>query len=91
MYRYMTDILLEIDDQLYSEAQDFIMKAIEEDKKHGMMWHLAKDYAGYAEVSKRKEDPSKAQENLKKAIKIFKKCGADGWVEKYEKELAQLT
>jgi len=27
------------------------------------------------------------KKNLIKAIKIFKECGADGWVEKYEKEL----
>jgi len=37
---------------------------------------------------RRKGDQSKAKENLNKAIEIFKKCGADGWVEKYEKELA---
>jgi hypothetical protein len=37
-----------------------------------------------------KDDRSKAKENLCKAIEIFKECGADGWVDKYEKELAQL-
>jgi tetratricopeptide (TPR) repeat protein len=89
--RVIAEILLNIDDQHIADAEDWIKKTIDADKRNGMMWHLAKDYAGYAEVSKRKEDPSKAQENLKKAIKIFKKCGADGWVEKYEKELAQLT
>jgi hypothetical protein len=40
---------------------------------------------------KRKENQSKAKENLAKAIDIFKECSADGWVEKYEKELAELT
>jgi hypothetical protein len=55
-----------------------------------MIWHLARDYALYAELFKRKEDFPKAQENLTKAIEIFKECGADGWVEKYEKELAEL-
>jgi hypothetical protein len=39
---------------------------------------------------KRKEDRSKAKENIAKAIEILKECGADGWVEKYEKELAEL-
>ncbi len=29
--------------------------------------------------------------NLGKAIEILKECGADGWVEKYEKELALLV
>ena len=55
-----------------------------------MMWQLAKDYTLYAELFKRKGDLSKARENLSKAIEIFKECGADGWVEKYEKELATL-
>jgi len=39
---------------------------------------------------KRKGDRLKAQENLGKAIEILKECGADGWVEKYEKELGTL-
>jgi len=33
----------------------------------------------------------KAQGNLRKAIKVGKECGADGLVEKYEKELATIT
>ena len=33
----------------------------------------------------------KARENLGKAIEILKECGADGWVNKYEKELALLS
>jgi len=37
-----------------------------------------------------KDNRSKARENLDKAIEIFKECGADGWVEKYEKDLAIL-
>jgi len=28
---------------------------------------------------------------LGKFIKILRECGADGWVEKYEKELAALS
>ncbi len=46
------------------------------------MWNLARDYALYADLFKRKGDLSKAQENVTKAIEIFKECGADGWVEK---------
>jgi hypothetical protein len=56
-----------------------------------MMFQLGKDYALYAELFKRKGDRSRAGENLGKAIEILKECGADGWVEKYEKELAQLS
>jgi hypothetical protein len=56
-----------------------------------MRFHLAKDHILYAELFKRKGDRLKARGNLGKAIEIFKECGADGWVEKYEKELATIT
>ncbi len=91
MQRNIGEILLNIDDQHFSEAEDWIHKAIEADSKNGMMWHLGKDYALYAELFKRKENQSKAKENLNKAIDIFKECGADGWVKKYQEELASLS
>ena len=63
---------------------------MKEDKKNGMIFHLSKDYALYADLFKRKNDIPNVKENLIKAIDILKECGADGWVEKYEKELARL-
>jgi hypothetical protein len=42
------------------------------------MFELGRDYALYAELYKRKGDQSKAKQNLKEAIKIYKECGADG-------------
>ncbi|MFQ5484696.1 MAG: hypothetical protein ACE5DO_05095 [Desulfobacterales bacterium] len=84
-------ILLNIDDQHILEAEDWIKRAIETDQKYGLMWNLGKDYALYADLFKRKGDLPKAKENLNKAIEIFKECGADGWVEKYEKELAVIS
>jgi tetratricopeptide (TPR) repeat protein len=89
--RYIGEILLNIDDQHTSEAEHWIQKAIEADQKNRMMFHLGQDYALYAELFKRKGDRLKAQENLNKAIEILKECGADGWVEKYEKELATIS
>ena len=44
-----------------------------------------------SDLFKKKDNLPKARENLSKAIDIFKECGADGWVEKYEKELAALS
>ncbi|KKL67217.1 hypothetical protein LCGC14_2137190, partial [marine sediment metagenome] len=84
-------ILLHIDNQHISEAEDWIKKSIEAHNKYGMRWYLAKDYALYADLFKRKGELPKAQENLNKAIEIFTDCGADGWVDKYEKELASLS
>jgi len=91
MPRYIGEILLNIDDQHVNEAEDWIKKAIEADNRNGMMWYLGRDYALYAEVFRRKGDQSKTKENLNKAIEIFKECGADGWLEKYEKELAAIS
>jgi tetratricopeptide (TPR) repeat protein len=90
MRRYIGEILLNIDDQHISEAEEWIKKAIKADKMNGMMFHLGKDHTLYAQLFKRKGDQSKARETLGKSIEIFKECGADGWVEKYEKELAKL-
>jgi tetratricopeptide (TPR) repeat protein len=83
-------ILLNIDDQHISEAEDWIKRSIETNKKYGMVWNLARDYALYAKLFNRKGDRSKAKENLGKAIEIMTDCGADGWVKNYEDELAQL-
>ena len=89
--RYIGEILLNIDDQHISEAEHWIKKAVEADQRNGMEFHLGKDYALYADLFKRKGDTLKARENLGKAIEIFKECGADGWVDKYEKELTALS
>jgi class 3 adenylate cyclase/tetratricopeptide (TPR) repeat protein len=88
--RYIGEILLNIDDQHISEAEHWIQKAIETDQRNRMMFNLGKDYALYTDLFKLKGDRLKARENLGKAIEIFKECGADGWVKKYEKELATL-
>jgi len=32
------------------EAEDWINKAVEADKRNGIMWHLARDYAFAAEL-----------------------------------------
>jgi class 3 adenylate cyclase/tetratricopeptide (TPR) repeat protein len=91
MARYISEILLRIDDQQVSEAEDWIKKAIETDKKNGTIWSLGRDYAHYADLLTRKGDRSKAKVNFNRAIEIYKKCGADGWVKKAEKELPSLS
>jgi class 3 adenylate cyclase/tetratricopeptide (TPR) repeat protein len=91
MARYISEILLRIDDQQASRAEDWIKKAIETDKKNGTIWSLGRDYAHYAELLKRKGDHLKAKENLGKAIETFKECGSDGWVDNLQKELASLS
>ncbi|NIO04967.1 MAG: hypothetical protein GTN74_10225 [Proteobacteria bacterium] len=91
MRRYIGEILLEVDDQHISEAEGWLIKAIEADKRNAMIFHLGRDYALYAEAFKRKGDQSRAKESLNKAIEIYTECGADGWLKKAEKELASLS
>jgi hypothetical protein len=55
-----------------------------------MPWDLARDYALYANFFKKKSDLAQAKEKLGKAIELMRGCGADGWVKKYEEELAEL-
>ena len=89
--RDVGEILLNFDDKHIPEAEKWIKQAIEADERHGMISELGQDYALYAELFKRKGDQSKSRENLGKAIEILRKCGADGWVEKYEKEPPVLS
>jgi class 3 adenylate cyclase/tetratricopeptide (TPR) repeat protein len=89
--RIIAEILMNIEDKESSEVEKWIIKSIEADTKNGLMWFLANDYALYADLFRRKGERSKAKENLAKAIDIFKECGADGWVEKYEEELTSLS
>jgi tetratricopeptide (TPR) repeat protein len=89
--RLIGEILLNIDDQHVSEAENWIQKALEADKGNGAVFQLGNDYALYADLFKRKGDRIKARENTGKAIEILRECGADGWVSKYEQELALLS
>jgi len=90
MARGIGHILMNIDDGHINEAEHWIQKAIEADQRNQMMFPLGKDYALYADLFKRKGDRLKAQENLGRGIEILKECGADGWLAKYEKELAAI-
>jgi len=88
--RYISEILMKIDKGRILEAEDWIKEAIAADGRNGTLFELAKDYLIYMEILKRKKDERQASESLKTALEIFRKCGADGWMEKYEKELSKL-
>ena len=88
--RYIAEILLNIDDRHMSEAEEWVKKAIEADKRNGMMWELGSAHALYAELLKRKGDLPGAKEKLSKAIEIYRECGADGWLKKAQEDLAAI-
>ncbi len=89
--RNLGRLLLNLSSVDISEAENWIEKSIEAAKTNRTMWDLASSYRLYAELLKRKGEIPKAKENLVKSIEIFKDCGADGWVTKYEKDLANLS
>lgn len=72
------------------EAEHWFEQAAETHQKNKMRYHLAGDYAVRSAACKRRSDSMAAREYLTRAINIFKKCGTDGWVEKYEKALIEL-
>jgi hypothetical protein len=59
-------------------------------EQNQMPWDLARAYALYAEFFQNKGDLVQAKEKLGKAIELMRGCNADGWVKKYEEELAGL-
>lgn len=73
------------------EAEKWINKAIELNLSSGTIWILGKCYAVNSNFVKLRGDLPDARKMLNCTLKIFKEIGADGWVEKYEKELAALS
>jgi tetratricopeptide (TPR) repeat protein len=80
MRKYIGEILLNVDEQHTFDAEEWIKRAIDADKRNGMKLFLGRDYALYAKLFRRIGDASKAKENVNKAIEIFRECNADGWV-----------
>ena len=79
-----------MDSRHVSSAVDWVKKAIDSHRENDLTWFIGMDYAWYAELFKKQKDFSNAKAKLERAIDFFKKCGADGWVQKYEKEFAAL-
>jgi len=61
------------------------------DSGNRTLFDLGRDYSVYSTILRRKEEESQDQESLHRAIEIFKDCGADGWVKKYEEEMDALS
>jgi tetratricopeptide (TPR) repeat protein len=88
--RTLGEILMNLNENYTSQAEKWITEAIEANRRNGMKFELGLATISYAELFKRKGDQSKATEKFETAIEIFEECGADGWVEKYEKAMAEL-
>jgi predicted ATPase len=88
--RYISEIYTNMNEEQISEAEKWVKEAINADERNDVLFELGRDYSSYFEILKRKGEELLALENLNKALVIFRKCGAEGWVEKYEKVLATL-
>ena len=89
--RNIGDVLLNMDDDHLSDAEVWFQRAIEADMRNGMKWCLASDHADYANWFKKKGDIQGAKDQLTRAIDLFQECGADGWVTRTEKTLAEIS
>ena len=83
--------MLHVDNDHISDAGAWFQKAIDADTRNGFRWQLATDHALYADWFKKKGDIQGAKEQLTKAIDLFWECGADGWVTRTEKTLAEIS
>ena len=88
--RHLAEILLNLDEPKINEAESWIHEAIMADRQNGLRFDLARDLSICGEVCNRKGDPLKAKGMYGEAIELFKECGADGWVTKYEEEMVML-
>jgi class 3 adenylate cyclase/tetratricopeptide (TPR) repeat protein len=87
---FLGEILMNLGGTHMNEAEQWIRKAIAANSKNGARFYLGLDHALYGEFYKKQENHVRAQEELGKAAAIMRACGADGWAEKYEKEVAEL-
>jgi len=74
-----------------AESEKWIRNTIKINKQVRFNFCLGQNHALYSEFFKRQNNLPQAREQMNKAIDIMRECGADGWVERYEKELAELT
>jgi tetratricopeptide (TPR) repeat protein len=88
---FIAKTLLYSDRKNLSDAEYWVMKALELDTSYKFPIFQGFDLKLYAEVLERKGEILKSKEMQRKSIDIFRQCDADGWVEKYEKELEALS
>lgn len=84
--RNISEILITISRENMSDAISWINKAIENDNKNNLMWSLARDCSVYANLLHMSDKQKKADEYYRKALSIFQKYGAEGWMAKIEKD-----
>ena len=65
-------------------------KALYQEMEMEMDYWIGRTHAVLSQYHQKQNNLPQAREQMTKAIEIMKECGADGWVERYEKELVEL-
>ena len=92
MARSIGELLLQRDADFRPEAEAWIRKAMEADERNGMTWwHLAGDHFLYAQLFIKTGDRPSARTHLGEAIKRYQSCGAEGWAQRCDMEMARLS
>ena len=88
-YQSLGDFYLTVDRS--DEALNYLSKAEEKFKEMDMQFYLGQNHEAKSRFFNQDGDIDKAKNHLNKAIKIMKELDACGWVERYEKELVELS
>jgi hypothetical protein len=72
------------------EAHFWIRKGIEADERNGTKFHLAAGHVLWSRLHNIQANFSQARAQLGTAIEIMQQCGADGWVQGYQKTLSEM-
>jgi len=81
------EILLHRGDDFLPRGRDWILKAIEADKKNGMRWNLGRDYLLDARFLKRQGERTESKNRLAEALALFEESGAEGDLKRARAEL----
>ncbi len=87
----LAEILINMGNEYKAKAVEWIQKAIDLNIKNGTKFFEARSHRLYSQLNQKQNNIPKAREQMTKAIEIMKECNATGWVERYEKELAEIS
>jgi len=87
----IAEVLLTLGDVESSQAERWITKALEADRRNGMQWNLGKDHLLYAHLCKCQDRREKEKEHLSAGLRLFEECGAEGDAARTKEALSLLS
>jgi class 3 adenylate cyclase/tetratricopeptide (TPR) repeat protein len=88
---YIAEVLLQGKAEDLPEAEAWGEKALALHREGGMNLLAGRDYLFRAELEKRRGNVQAAQEQLTRAMDVFRDCGAEGYLRKAKKEWLDLA